>query len=241
LNILAIDTSGQAAGAAISNGSRILGEITANAYKKLTHSENLLPMLDALFRFTGLKLDDMTHIACICGPGSFTGLRIGAATALGLAKAAGKPLIPVPTLNALAYNIGYAVAIGDFVVPMLDARRGQVYAALYRGNDNYPDQTTALAAVSIEEILTALNQFRPMKRVFFIGDGAYAYRDKIYDICLDTPFKTVFVSWQDNRAAGAAICAAQMIDAGASFKPEDFSLLYARKPQAERARLGDTQ
>jgi len=102
-----------------------------------THSETIMPMINQLFEVSGVKLDSIDRIACTCGPGSFTGLRIGASIAKGLAFATSKPLIAVPTLDAMAYNILNPRV--KFVVPMMDARRGQVYSAIYQDGQRISD------------------------------------------------------------------------------------------------------
>ena len=124
--ILAIDSTGLAASAALVIEEKILAEYTTN-YKK-THSQTLLPIIAECFRVTGLNVSDVDYIACASGPGSFTGIRIGAATAKGLAFAHNKPIVPVAALDALAYNIGRTENI---ILPVMDARREQVYAACY--------------------------------------------------------------------------------------------------------------
>jgi tRNA threonylcarbamoyladenosine biosynthesis protein TsaB len=137
MKILGIDASGLAASAAIVDGNTLLGEITTNC--KRNHSETLMPMVAELFERLEMRLCEIDLIACTNGPGSFTGLRIGAATAMSLAHGAGKKVIPVPTLDALAYNL-YGCA--GIAVPMMDARRGQVYTA------------TEYLAVTLEEAET---------------------------------------------------------------------------------------
>ncbi|MCL1788471.1 MAG: tRNA (adenosine(37)-N6)-threonylcarbamoyltransferase complex dimerization subunit type 1 TsaB, partial [Defluviitaleaceae bacterium] len=126
MKILSIDTSGLQAGAAIVDDHVTIGEITLNARtgeKSWSHSEILMPGIHQLFKLTGICQHQIDYVAYTNGPGSFTGLRIGAATALGLAKGMGKPAISVPTLDALAYNMLGAGGSG-LVVPMMDARRG---------------------------------------------------------------------------------------------------------------------
>ncbi len=122
--ILGIDSSGLVAGVAVTEGDVLLAEYTTN-YKK-THSQTLLPMLDELCRMVELDMNTLDAIAIASGPGSFTGLRIGSGTAKGLGLALNKPLVEVPTLEGLAWNLWGA---GGIVCPMMDARRNQVYTA----------------------------------------------------------------------------------------------------------------
>ena len=131
MRILAIDSSGLVATVAVVEQDekavgKTVAEYTIN-YKK-THSQTLLPMLDEIVRMTELELGSVDAIAVAGGPGSFTGLRIGSATAKGLGLALEKPLIHVPTVDALAYNLCYTDQI---VYPIMDARRNQVYTGIY--------------------------------------------------------------------------------------------------------------
>ena len=122
MKILAIDSSGLTASAAVTENGILTAEYTVN-YKK-THSQTLLPMNDEISRMIELDLNTLDAIAVAGGPGSFTGLRIGSATAKGLGLALGKPLIAVPTADALAFNLYGAAGV---ICPMMDARRSQVY------------------------------------------------------------------------------------------------------------------
>ena len=126
MKILGLDSSGLVAGVAVVEDDVLLAEYTTN-YKK-THSQTLLPMLDELRRMIDLDMNMLDAIAVASGPGSFTGLRIGSATAKGLGLALGKPLVEVPTLEGLAWNL---CGTDRVVCPLMDARRNQVYAAAY--------------------------------------------------------------------------------------------------------------
>ena len=126
MKILALDSSGLVASVAVVEEDQLLAEYTVN-YKK-THSQTLLPMLDEIAKMIELNLETIDAIAVAAGPGSFTGLRIGSATAKGLGLALKKPLIPVPTVDALAYNLYDTTGV---ICPMMDARRKQVYTGIY--------------------------------------------------------------------------------------------------------------
>ena len=132
MKILGLDSSGLVAGVAVVEDDNMLAEYTVN-YKK-THSQTLLPMLDEIASMIELDLNTIDAIAVAGGPGSFTGLRIGSATAKGLGLALDKPLIRIPTVDGIAYNMCGA---GDLVCPLMDARRNQTYTGLYEfhGND----------------------------------------------------------------------------------------------------------
>lgn len=130
MKILALDTTGQVASVALADEEKLIGEYTINY--KMTHSQTIMPMVDAVVKMTDFDLSTVDYIACSQGPGSFTGLRIGAATAKGLALGLNKKIVPVPTLDALAYNI---FETDKIICPIMDARRSQVYTALYQWED----------------------------------------------------------------------------------------------------------
>ena len=132
MKILALDSSGLVAGVAVTEDDNLLGEYTIN-YKK-THSQTLLPMLDEVAKMIELDLNTIDVIAVSAGPGSFTGLRIGSATAKGLALALNKQIVSVPTVDALAYNLW---GCEDQVCPLMDARRQQAYTGLYTFFDGH--------------------------------------------------------------------------------------------------------
>ncbi|MCL1786883.1 MAG: tRNA (adenosine(37)-N6)-threonylcarbamoyltransferase complex dimerization subunit type 1 TsaB [Defluviitaleaceae bacterium] len=228
MNILAIDTSGLQAGAAIINDYIIIGEIMLNARtgeKSWTHSEILMPGVHQLLSLTGITMQQIDYIAYTNGPGSFTGLRIGAATARGLAMALGKPAIPVPTLDALAYNMLGAGGTG-LVVPMMDARRGQVYTAIYAlGPGGTLARTGDYMALPVETLLTQLDN----ENILVLGDGACAYREMIKTALPHA----VFAPPNNNRqrAASTAVWALELLQAG--YTPSDaVDILYVRAPQA---------
>ena len=126
MKVLAIDSSGLTATVAVVEDEQTTAEYTVN-YKK-THSQTLLPMIDEIVRMAEVDLTAIDAIAVAGGPGSFTGLRIGSATAKGLGLAMGKPLIHVPSVDAMAYNV---YGCEDIICPIMDARRSQVYTGIY--------------------------------------------------------------------------------------------------------------
>jgi len=182
VKILAIDTSGQQAGAAIVDKYITIGEIMINAQsgpKTWHHSEILMPAVERLFDLSGQELADMDYVAYTAGPGSFTGIRIGAATALGLAKSIDKPAVAVPTLDALAYNVLCMMPHDALVVPLMDARRGQVYTSIYRaGQSGELARITDYFAAPVDEALKRVGEYCGTT-VIFLGDGADAYKTEI--------------------------------------------------------------
>lgn len=229
MKILAIDTSGQQGNAAILNGYIVAGDISLNAKtgeKSWTHSEVLMPGIDSIFNLSGVSRESIDYIAYTSGPGSFTGLRIGAATALGLANGLNKPSIPVPTLDALAYNM-QGMGSNALVIPMMDARREQVYAAIYTldAHGKIHRQTDYLA-LPVTEVLAMAGD---APNIFVLGDGACAYKETIQT----TLPQCIFLPPSNNRqrAVSVALCAMDQIQGGFT-TPENIELLYVRQPQA---------
>lgn len=176
MRILAMDSSGLVASVAVVEEG--LGEETTVAeytvnYKK-THSQTLLPMLDEITRMTELDLNAIDAIAVAAGPGSFTGLRIGSATAKGLGLALQKPLVHVPTLHGLAYNL---CGTDKVVCPIMDARRGQVYTGIYKFEGNEMIALEDQMAVSIEELGRILERYDD--EIVFLGDGVPVFREAL--------------------------------------------------------------
>ena len=239
MRILALDSSGLTASVAVVEDEQILFEYTMN-YKK-THSQTLLPMLDEAVRMTGLSLGSVDAIAVAGGPGSFTGLRIGSATAKGLGLALDKPLIHVPTVDAMAYSM---YGCEDIICPIMDARRKQVYTGLYsfshkkNGDGGLYDEPVFQVlrmqmAVPVEELIRHLNVYR--RRVVFLGDGVPVYKEMLAEgLKVPYSFAPSFMNRQRAAAVGALgirYYEAGRYEAAAEFKPE-----YLRKSQAERER-----
>lgn len=230
MKILGIDSSGLVASVAVVEDGVILGEYTMN-YKK-THSQTLLPMLDELRQMTELDLNSVDAIAIAAGPGSFTGLRIGAATAKGLGLALDKPLVEVPTLEGLAYNLH---GTDRLVCPLMDARRNQVYTGIYRfvpeGNDFSLMAVEQQCAKDIREILARLNELQ--QEVIFLGDGVPVYRNIIEQ---ELQVKYYYASSSNNRQRAASVAAlgAEFFARGQVVTAAEHQPEYLRKSQAER-------
>ena len=182
MKVLAIDSSGMTATVAVVEDTQTIAEYTVN-FKK-THSQTLLPMIDTMGKMIELDLKSIDAIAVAGGPGSFTGLRIGSATAKGLGLALEKPLIHVPTVDGLAYNL---YGCQDIICPIMDARRKQVYTGMYtfarrelegsKETELVLDVLEAQNASPIDELIERLNiHGRP---VVFLGDGVPVYQDVI--------------------------------------------------------------
>lgn len=172
MKLLAIDTSGPVCGVAILTEAGIAYECAV--VNKLTHSTNLMPMVEAAFAATGLTLNDMERIAVVTGPGSFTGVRIGVSTAKGLAHGAGKPCVAVDALEAMAAGAG---KFDGVLCPIQDARAGQVYGAAFKPTDGRPERLLTDAPMKLEDYVEAI---RPLgERFLFLGDGMPVQRDKL--------------------------------------------------------------
>lgn len=236
MRILALDSSGLVASVALldadmeTGNEELIAEYTLN-YKK-THSQTLLPMLDELTKVIELDLHSIDAIAIAAGPGSFTGLRIGSATAKGLGLALKKPLIEVPTLEGLAYNMCGAKQI---ICPIMDARRGQVYTGIYRTEEDRLVILEDQMAISIEELAEKLKKYK--KEVLFLGDGVPVFRKKLVEeLMVDE--KIMFVPAHENRQRAASVGALAIryyLD-GKVVSAKDHAPNYLRVSQAERER-----
>ena len=168
MRILGIESSSLVASVAIVEDDITMAEFTAD-FKK-THSQTLLPMIDDMVKLLGIELSTVDAIAVSGGPGSFTGLRIGSATAKGLGLALDKPLIHVPTLDATAYNLYGA---GALICPIMDARRNQVYTGVYRFREEF-EILREQDAMDMGELLEVLNGLG--EPVIFLGDGVPVFK-----------------------------------------------------------------
>ncbi|MDO4622810.1 MAG: tRNA (adenosine(37)-N6)-threonylcarbamoyltransferase complex dimerization subunit type 1 TsaB [Eubacteriales bacterium] len=226
MKILALDSSGLVASAAVLENGAMLAEYTMN-YKK-THSQTLLPMLDEISKMIDLDLNSLDAIAVAAGPGSFTGLRIGTATAKGLGLALDKPLAAVPTVDALAMNLFDARGL---VVPMMDARRQQVYTGIYRFENHKLTAVHEQWASTIQELAEILNALG--EEVILLGDGADAYRKQMEEL-LQVPFVFAPAHMSRQRAGAVGVLGMQYLEEGRTVSAADFKPEYLRKSQAER-------
>ncbi len=239
MRVLAIDSSGLTATVAIVEDDQMIAEYTTN-YKK-THSQTLLPMIDEMVRMVDADLRKIDAIAVAGGPGSFTGLRIGSATAKGLGLALNKPLIHVPTVDAMAYSL---YGCEDIICPIMDARRKQVYTGLYsfshkkNEDGNLYDEPVFQVlrmqmAVPVEELIRHLNVYR--RRVVFLGDGVPAYADMLAE-GLKVPYSFAPSFLNRQRAAAVGALGIRYYEVGRYETADEFRPEYLRKSQAERER-----
>ena len=224
MKLLAVDSSGIVATAAVYSDGIIRSSSQVN--NKLTHSQTLLPMIDRVMSEAGIKPDELDAVAVGAGPGSFTGLRIGAATVKGLCLAIDKPVIPISSLEIIArglYNCKTKIC------PIMDARRNQVYTAVYDSDMNV---ITEPCAMGIDELLETFTS----KEVTFAGDGVAVHKDAITEKMGERAhFAPAHLRYQN----AAAICelAESMYERGEYINAVDFSPVYLRMSQAERERL----
>ena len=228
MKLLGLDSSGLVASAAIVEDDTLLAEYTVN-YKK-THSQTLLPMLDAIAGMTELDLDTIDAIAVAAGPGSFTGLRIGSATAKGLGLALNKPLVAVPTVDALAYNL---YDVPGLICPLMDARRNQVYTGLYEFRDHKMETVAPQMAVGVEAIVEQINSLG--REVIYLGDGVAVYREQLEQLT-KVPFSFAPLHLNRQRAGAVGALAAIYYREGKCQPAEEMEPEYLRKSQAERER-----
>ena len=231
--ILALDSSGLVASAAILTEETLIAEYTMN-YKK-THSQTLLPMVDEIVRMTQQDLKDLDAIAIAAGPGSFTGLRIGSATAKGLGLALNKPLISVPTLEGLACNYyGY----DEIICPMMDARRNQVYTGLYTWEKEGFQILLSQTACPIEDILDRCRQMilERGQKVIFLGDGVPVYKAIIQKemASFESSLRFAPAHMNRQRAGAVGVRALELIKEGRMETASEHAPVYLRKSQAER-------
>ena len=230
MKILALDSSGLVASVAVVENDTLLAEYTVN-YKK-THSQTLLPMLDEISNMTELDLSTIDAIAVAGGPGSFTGLRIGSATAKGLGLALEKPLISIPTTAAIAYNIWDT---NKFVCPIMDARRNQVYTGIYQMDGDKLQVLEAQMAVEIDELAKKLCTYG--KPVIFLGDGVPVHKDRLEKELMtnhDIAFAPAHMNQQ--RAAAVGMLGIQYYKEGKTETAMEHKPDYLRVSQAERER-----
>lgn len=226
MKILGIDTSGLVASVALATGEDLTAEYTI--HHKKTHSQTLLPMLDEIVQMIGFSLDELDVIAVAGGPGSFTGLRIGAATAKGLGLALKKPIVSVPTINGLAYNL---YGTDKLICPIMDAKRNQVYTGLF---DYIGDELHVISeqkAISLDDILGEINELN--REVIFLGDGVPVYKEQIA-LKIKVPYLYAPPHLSKQRAGSIAALGGVYYKEGRIQTAMEHEPVYLRVSQAER-------
>ena len=234
MKILSVECSATPASCAIINDGKIVASSFINT--KLTHSQTLMQMIINTLDNSATKLCDIDKIAIAVGPGSFTGLRIGAATAKGLGLALNKPLVEVPTLEGLAYNLWGTTSL---VCPLMDARRNQVYTGIYEfvreGHTMMLRSVREQCAVDITEMITALNELG--RDVIFLGDGVPVY-SKVIEEQMQVPFSYAPAGNNRQKASSVAALGAVYYSQGKTVTAAEHQPEYLRKSQAEREQEG---
>lgn len=223
--VLAIESSGIVASVAVAQENKIICEYTIN--DKKTHSQTLMPIIEDITNRIDLDLKELDLIAVSKGPGSFTGLRIGGATAKGLAHGLDLPIVGVSSLEALAYNISDTEKI---ICPVMDARRNQVYTTLYKYEDGLLLRLCEEKAVDILEVVEEAKEFN--KDIIFIGDGFYPNKDRI-DKSL-TSYTIAPINNNIPRASTIAMLGIKYAKEGMVQHFMEYAPVYLRKSQAER-------
>ncbi len=222
--VLGIETATRTGGVALLSDQGLVAQYTLNI--EATHSERLMATVDRVLTDAGVPLSSLDGLAVSIGPGSFTGLRIGLSTAKGLAFTTGRPVAAVPTLKALAWNIPAPYCP---VCPLLDARKKEVYAAVYR------QEGDGLTAVLPERVLTlrelALETSGPL---LFTGEGALIFRDEVRSLFGDRA-RFAPLSAMAPSAASVAEIGSMMFSSGDTMDPDGLTPLYIRRPEAEVA------
>ena len=227
MKILAFETSAKAASVALTDGGKLLAESYQNT--GMTHSQTLMVMAQELLKTCGLCPKDVDAVAVASGPGSFTGVRIGVAAAKGFAWGGELPCYGVSTLEAMARNLGIWQG---YVVPAMDARRSQVYTAIFHAQKGVLTRLEEDMAISLEELGEKIKNFE--ESIFLVGDGAL--------LCYNTLLEEVPAlvlppeHRMHQRAAGVALAAQAMADAGDPGKAAELTPNYLRLSQAERER-----
>lgn len=228
MKILGLDSSGLVASAALVSDGILTAEYTI--HNKKTHSQTLMPMIAEMLSMAGTEPGELDAVAVSEGPGSFTGLRIGASIAKGLAWTLKIPIIPVSSLMGLAANVETP---GQIVCPIMDARRNQVYTAVYETTEALPMQLAEPDVIPIEDALARAEQAG--EQIVFLGDGVPVFRtqilEKIGDKC-----RFVTPTRRYQSAASIALLGQYLYEKEAYVQAEQFAPVYLRKSQAERER-----
>lgn len=223
MKILALETSAKSVSVAVTED----GVPLASSYQNtgLTHSRTLMPLLDAMLTSSGLELQDMDALAVAAGPGSFTGLRIGVSALKGLAWAAEKPCCGVSTLEAMARNLAHMDAL---IVCAMDARRNQVYNALFEAKSGVLTRLTPDRAIAVAELAEELRG--ETRRLLVLGDGGQLCRDGLAQLGVESELAPAQLLYQN--AVGVGLAA----EHGTPVSAQELAPVYLRISQAERER-----
>lgn len=225
MKILSLDSATESATCAVLEDDKLLGEITFN-YKK-QHSVVLMSMIDKLLKNLNLDISSIDGFVVSKGPGSFTGLRIGAATIKGLSHGTNKPFVGVSSLDALAYSLAFTSGI---ICPILDALRGNVYTALYKFINNRLHIISEYMVISVDDLISLLN--KQGQSVCFVGDAVPKYKEKLSSSMENLRFAPAHLSLVKSSSLGEL--GLELIKSGQCDDLYSFAPFYLRKSQAER-------
>ena len=227
--ILAFETSAKSCSAALHDGQKLLAESYQNS--GLTHSQTLMVMAQDLLKVCGKTAADVTHLAVAAGPGSFTGVRIGVSAAKGFAWGAQLPVCGVSTLQAMALGLG---VLEGHICCCMDARRNQVYNAIFLAENGKLTRITEDRAIALAELKVELEHIDGP--IYLVGDGAaLAHRNLGMDLILPPEHR------QHQRASGVALAAIEAMNRGESTDGAALQPNYLRMSQAERERMEKLQ
>ncbi|MBQ3408036.1 MAG: tRNA (adenosine(37)-N6)-threonylcarbamoyltransferase complex dimerization subunit type 1 TsaB [Clostridia bacterium] len=224
MKILAIDTSSKVCSVAILEDDNVIFEKHTNDEK--THSQNLMPLIEKLFKQTNLSLDNIDLLSCCLGPGSFTGIRIGIATIKAFADSKKIPVVGVTSLESLAYNIQK----NGLIVSLIDAKNDNVYYSLFSFDGNTYNQIGEYKSDNIQNILDSLSVYDDP--LFFVGDGAVLHQEKIQILIKKPEFASDIQNIQTSISIGKS--AYNKFMSGISGDSNSILPIYLKKSQAER-------
>lgn len=229
MKILSLDSTAKIASCAVMEDDKLLSLFSID--NGLTQSELLLPMIEDSLKSLKLTISDIDLFAVTVGPGSFTGVRIGTAIVKGLTFGKDKPISPVSTLEGLAYNL---IGADGIIVPVMDARRGQVYTALFKGNNGKIERISEDNALPIVSLADILKEYEN-ERIYLVGDGYKITRDKLLSLGVkleDTPPLLI-----PENAYSVGLVGLKIYNESRSTTDRELTPTYLRLPQAERERL----
>jgi tRNA threonylcarbamoyladenosine biosynthesis protein TsaB len=227
MKVLGIETSTMTGSIALVEEEKLIAEYTLNLGQ--THSTRLMPAIDRILKDSNLTIEEIEGIAVALGPGSFTGLRIGIATAKALAQGLGKPIVGIPTLDGLARNL---LPGKQVICPLLDARKREIYFALYESKDDKLKRLTDYLSLKPGELLKMINTQQPAidnQPIYFLGNGTFLYKDLLKK---NLGKRALFISGANNFPRGANIALLGLKKLAREKPGKLFSLkpLYIRHP-----------
>ena len=232
MKILALESSATACSVALCEDEKLIAQTFQNS--GLTHSRTLMPMAESLLAQCGQSLADVDVIAVAAGPGSFTGLRIGVATAKGFSWAGEKPCAPCSTLESMAWQLAH---VNGIVIAAMDARRNQVYNAVFRARNGVLERLSPDRAIGLAELEEEIKKYEEPK--ILVGDGAQLCYNEWQERMTDLRLAPIHLRWQ--TAWGVARAALELARAGKLVSGGQLAPVYHRLSQAERERLAKEQ